>query len=114
MEWKWAGRFEGRDALSFALSFSGDISLNLGEIVDLFYDNNNGTLCYNPEALRLVYFFYRGPGLIDIVKRIVEGAPVLNQYNTSKFLEDMEDADGIPSGSDGPGRGKELHIGRNG
>ena len=67
---------------------------NLREIVDLLYDNN-GVRHYYRKTLHYLCFFYRGAAsLFDIVKRIVESAPTLEQYHPAKLIEDMEEAHG--------------------
>ena len=81
----------GADALFLVLIHNYNRP-NLPEIVKLFYDMNHGALQYIPRALQSVCFLYRGPGLLDIVKRIVECAPTLNQYDPSQLLEDMQAA----------------------
>ena len=79
---------EGEDALYFILRNNYNRP-DLPDIVNLFYDKK-GVQQYKNDALFTACFFYRGPGLLDIVKRTVEGAPVLDQYDPSKMIEDMK------------------------
>ena len=78
---------DSTDSLYFVLKNNYNRS-DLPDIVDLFYANR-GVRRYNPLALIAACFFYRGPDLINIIKRIVEGAPSLEKFDQSQFVECM-------------------------
>ena len=80
------------DALSLVTSNNCSRS-DFGDIVKLFYDQQQQQqLQYDPTAILSVCFLYRGPGLLDIVKRMIEKAPMLANFEEVLLIKDMKSA----------------------